>query len=182
MFKTMLTGIHGEVSNMTKFISSFIAATAIAAVSVSSLSTAQAHDFHKRHHHKKVVQNNNNHNNAVVWGIIGLAAGAIIANGAHQNQKRQKVYTQPKVHPTYPGSTYYPTAPSSNTYYNNQQKAYRNSKRRARNNSYGVSSSRSYEPWSQNWYQYCDRKYRSFNANTGTFRGYDGKDHFCVVR
>lgn len=36
-------------------------------------------------------------------------------------------------------------------------------------------------PWSPGWYRYCDQKYRSFNASTGTFRGYDGRDHFCVA-
>ncbi|MEM5494722.1 BA14K family protein [Hoeflea sp. AS16] len=39
-----------------------------------------------------------------------------------------------------------------------------------------------YEPWSRSWYRYCANKYRSFNASTGTYRGYDGRDHFCVVR
>lgn len=40
----------------------------------------------------------------------------------------------------------------------------------------------SYEPWSKSWFRYCSKKYRSFNAATGTYRGYDGRDHFCVVR
>ena len=39
-----------------------------------------------------------------------------------------------------------------------------------------------YEPWSRSWAQYCSNKYRSFNASTGTYRGYDGRDHFCVVK
>ncbi|WP_322989359.1 BA14K family protein [Hoeflea sp.] len=38
-----------------------------------------------------------------------------------------------------------------------------------------------YEPWSNSWLRYCSDKYRSFNASTGTYRGYDGTDHFCVV-
>lgn len=46
---------------------------------------------------------------------------------------------------------------------------------------YAVSGG-SYEPWSQSWMRYCSNKYRSFNASTGTYRGYDGRDHFCVVR
>jgi len=37
------------------------------------------------------------------------------------------------------------------------------------------------EPWSPGWYDYCGRRYRSFNPNSGTFRGYDGQDHFCVA-
>lgn len=39
----------------------------------------------------------------------------------------------------------------------------------------------SLEPWSRGWYNYCTQRYRSFNARTGTFRGYDGRDHFCVA-
>jgi len=39
----------------------------------------------------------------------------------------------------------------------------------------------SYEPWTKSWFRYCSNKYRSFNAATGTYRGYDGRDHFCVV-
>jgi len=44
-----------------------------------------------------------------------------------------------------------------------------------------VSHSSGMAPWSPGWYRYCDKKYRSFNASTGTYRGYDGRDHFCVV-
>ncbi|MDP3525011.1 MAG: BA14K family protein [Hoeflea sp.] len=39
-----------------------------------------------------------------------------------------------------------------------------------------------FEPWTQSWMRYCSNKYRSFNPSTGTYRGYDGRDHFCVVR
>ena len=37
------------------------------------------------------------------------------------------------------------------------------------------------QPWTDPWFRYCANKYRSFNAATGTYRGYDGYDHFCVV-
>ncbi len=39
----------------------------------------------------------------------------------------------------------------------------------------------SVEPWTRDWYRYCDNKYRSFNPDTGYYRGYDGRDHFCRV-
>lgn len=42
-------------------------------------------------------------------------------------------------------------------------------------------SGRSLEPWTRSWMRYCSNKYRSFNASTGTYRGYDGEDHFCVA-
>lgn len=44
-----------------------------------------------------------------------------------------------------------------------------------------VTRSSGMAPWSPGWYRYCDQKYRSFNASTGTYRGYDGYDHFCVA-
>lgn len=40
----------------------------------------------------------------------------------------------------------------------------------------------SLEPWTVGWYEWCDERYRSFNPKTGTYRGYDGLDHFCVPK
>jgi hypothetical protein len=37
------------------------------------------------------------------------------------------------------------------------------------------------EPWTPEWYAYCSDRYRSFNSRSGTFTGYDGQQHFCVV-
>ncbi|WCR55389.1 BA14K family protein [Bartonella clarridgeiae] len=37
------------------------------------------------------------------------------------------------------------------------------------------------QPSKISWYQYCKQTYRSFNPNTGTFRGYDGLDHICYA-
>ncbi len=34
-------------------------------------------------------------------------------------------------------------------------------------------------PWTPAWYQYCSSKYKSFNAQTGLYLGYDGKYHYC---
>ena len=39
----------------------------------------------------------------------------------------------------------------------------------------------SFEPWSRSWYEYCSDRYRSFDPDTGTFMGYDGREHFCVA-
>lgn len=33
--------------------------------------------------------------------------------------------------------------------------------------------------WSEEWYNYCYARYRSFNPRTGTFIGYDGYERFC---
>jgi hypothetical protein len=34
-------------------------------------------------------------------------------------------------------------------------------------------------PWTPEWYTYCAQRYRSFNARTGYFMGYDGLPYFC---
>lgn len=34
-------------------------------------------------------------------------------------------------------------------------------------------------PWTPDWYNYCNAKYRSFDARTGYFTGYDGIQRFC---
>jgi BA14K-like protein len=34
-------------------------------------------------------------------------------------------------------------------------------------------------PWTPEWYSYCARRYRSFDANSGTFIGPDGRPHTC---
>jgi hypothetical protein len=35
------------------------------------------------------------------------------------------------------------------------------------------------EPWTAKWLNYCKQRFATFNARTGTYKGYDGKDHFC---
>lgn len=36
-----------------------------------------------------------------------------------------------------------------------------------------------YAPFSAGYVSYCSSKFRSFDARTGTFLGYDGRRHFC---
>lgn len=96
-----------------------------------------------RHHNNYRYDHDNN--DALILGIIGLGAGAIIGGAIANSHNPRVIYRQP----------------SAGT---------------------RVISGGSYEPWSQSWYRYCSNKYRSFNASTGTYRGYDGRDHFCVVR
>lgn len=38
------------------------------------------------------------------------------------------------------------------------------------------------EPGSAAWFEYCRSKFRSFDDRTGTYLGYDGNRHLCVVR
>lgn len=126
----------------------------------------------KRHHHHRG-------GDALAAGVIGFAIGAIIANEARR-------YDQPKV-------IYQPRQPSTRPYVHERSADYydpiypsHESRRRSLNEPrvirYEDHVRYSYEPWTREWREWCDNRYRSFNASTGTFRGYDGKDHFCVVK
>lgn len=101
----------------------------------------------------------NNDGDAAAAAIIGLAGVAIIA-GALANAN------QPPVYDAYPAPSggYYPPAPA----------APRGPK--------VITYASTLEPWTRDWYEWCDDRYRSFNPETGTYRGYDGRDHFCVPK
>ncbi|MCP5081952.1 MAG: BA14K family protein [Alphaproteobacteria bacterium] len=35
------------------------------------------------------------------------------------------------------------------------------------------------EPWTDEWYDYCRAKFRSFNPNTGRYKTYSGQYRLC---
>lgn len=77
-------------------------------------------------------------------------------------QALPRVNGQPYPDPVFPDANSYPAAPSTP----------------------GIVEGRAnldgtLEPWSRAWLDACKSRYRSFNPETGTFRGYDGLDHFC---
>lgn len=88
---------------------------------------------------------------ALVGGAIGLATGMIIG-GALASQPRY-------VERRYVEPEYYPE-PERRVIYR---------------------PAPSYEPWTESWYEYCSQRYRSFNPDSGTFVGYDGREHFCTA-
>jgi len=95
---------------------------------------------------------------AVAAGIVGLAAGALIGGA---------LASQP---------------PPPDDYYYDEPVRRRPVIRPAPVRDYPVASYRgSIEPWTRDWYEYCSDRYRTFNARTGTFTGYDGEQHFCVA-
>ena len=97
---------------------------------------------------------------AIAAGVIGLAAGAIIGGILAQPTYRSPVYADPYRYQNLgPVGSYY-----ANGYY--QEPVY---------------ARRSLQPWSRGWYNYCRSRYRSFNPRTGTFFGYDGREHFCTA-
>ncbi|HHV68664.1 BA14K family protein [Brucella intermedia] len=147
---------------MNRFAKTAILAAASLAAVAAPLATASA-DSWGRHGWDRggwdrpyYRDRHRGHGDAVAAGVIGLAAGALIGSALSQPQPTY-VQPAPVYAPPPPPPAYYPAAPARQvTYY------------RA-----------GYEPWSRGWYQYCSDRYRSFNPNTGTYRGYDGRDHFC---
>ncbi|WP_099865009.1 BA14K family protein [Pararhizobium haloflavum] len=139
---------------MKKLAKAVVLSGAAAATVLVSMSAAMADHRGWRHHGRPVVIERHHHNNnGVALGVLGLAAGAVIGGAIADSRANQRVYVEP------PRPTYYPPAPRYS-----QPVVYE-----------------SLEPWSGAWYDYCSDRYRSFNASTGTYRGYDGREHFCVA-
>ncbi|WP_159587035.1 BA14K family protein [Chelativorans xinjiangense] len=120
----------------------------------------ERHGGYERHYVRKKRRSDGD---MLAAGVIGLAVGAIAAGVLTQPRQPERVYIdppRPAPQPSYRyGRDYYPAAPT-----------------------YRSTVSYTLEPWSPEWYRACDARYRSFDANSGTFMGYDGQRHFCTLR
>jgi hypothetical protein len=142
------------------------AATAIAPLTTTAQAGGHRDRFYSQHgNHPNIykprrydggyghrVPRNHDNKDAIVLGIIGLGVGAIIGGAIANSHNNPPVVYRP--------------APDIRHYREPRV----------------VHGGGSFEPWTKSWFRYCSNKYRSFNASTGTFRGYDGRDHFCVAR
>ncbi|WEZ82956.1 BA14K family protein [Rhizobium sp. 32-5/1] len=144
---------------MNTFIKAAVLAIVATATVLPTLSVAHAEDWrrHRRHH---------GHNDGIALGALGLATGVIIGGAIANSQPRyqERVYIDPE-------PDYYEPRPVYRRY--EPRPVYR---RQVVQQTYG-----SLEPWSPAWYRYCSQRYRSFNPDSGTFRGYDGRDYFCTA-
>ncbi|TIT89265.1 MAG: BA14K family protein, partial [Mesorhizobium sp.] len=130
--------------------------TGIAATILATLPAANADDWRwRRHHH--------NHNDALAAGVVGLAAGALIAGALSNPQPRYNSYYEPG----YDDYDYRYVQPAPVRRYYAQPRV--------------VYADRYAETWTRAWYEYCSDRYRTFNSRTGTFTGNDGEQHFCVA-
>lgn len=160
---------------MNPIAKNLVLAAAITAASMVAVSPASARDPYRypyeRHH-----RHHNNDNLAI--GAAGLAAGVLLGTAIASQPRyvepapvyvepapvyveREPIYVEPV--PVYrapervyvrPEPEYYPARPATVV-------------------------SGGLRPWSNAWYQYCTERYRSFNAKSGTYVGYDGQRHFC---
>ncbi|UTO27942.1 BA14K family protein [Bartonella harrusi] len=111
--------------------------------------------------YRNVYVNRDNSGNALAAGVLGLAAGAILGNVLKQPAQPQIIYQMPPQN-----QVVYQRVPQNQVVYQ-------------------VQESVEYLPLEQTstakWLEYCRKKYRSFNPQTGTFRGHDGLDHVCYA-
>jgi hypothetical protein len=137
---------------MNRLFKSTILTAALAAMTLTTLAPADAHDRWHHYHHSDGGA-------IVAAGVLGLAVGAIAA-GAFDDPPYRPVYDEPIYRPVYnraPLPRPRPVRP------------------------YAVEYQASLQPWSPEWYRYCGDTYRSFDPATGTYMGYDGQEHFCVA-
>lgn len=134
---------------MNTCIKAAVLALATAATVIPTVTSAQAEDWRRRHYH-------HSDGDAVALGALGLATGVVIGGAiASQPRYQERVYVDPE-------PEYYEPRPVY---------------RRAR--PVVVESYGGLEPWSPGWYRYCSQRYRSFDSQSGTFVGYDGREYFC---
>ncbi|MGB3811921.1 MAG: BA14K family protein [Shinella sp.] len=143
---------------MNKAIKTLVLSVAVAATTLTAtagIATARDRDGYWRgdsgHRHHRRDRDRD----ALIGGALGLATGVIIGGAlASQPRYEERRYVEPE---------YYPE-PEPRVIYR-RQPVY----------------APSYEPWTQSWYDYCAQRYRSFNPQSGTFVGYDGREHFCTA-
>jgi hypothetical protein len=144
-------------TDMNRILKTSILSAAVAATTLVTLPAAQAGD-HWRHSNRHHYSRHSGGNDLAVAGLLGLAAGALVVGlSAREPAYREPVYApRPRPIRDYPITYREPEVVYADSY-------------------------ASMEPWTPEWYQYCSDRYRSFNARSGTFTGYDGLKHFCVA-
>ncbi|WP_455476446.1 BA14K family protein [Bartonella sp. B17] len=128
----------------------------------------KTHRYTHTENHKHVVHNHhyinrNDSGDTLAAGIFGLAAGALIGNVLTKSKSPQVIY---QVAPEPQRQVVYQTVPQAQVIY-----------KTVPTETYQTVQ----QPLASNWLQYCKNKYRSFNEKTGTFKGYDGKEHICYA-
>lgn len=141
---------------MNRFLKTTVLGIAMAATTLASLPAANAGERwrHNNYHRDRTGE-------IVAAGVLGLAVGALAVGAANASGPRYYEQRDPYYEPDY-------VYAEPRRYVRRPAPAY-------------VDNYGSLEPWSPEWYRYCGDRYRSFNARSGTFTGYDGLQHFCVA-
>lgn len=153
---------------MNRFLKTSILSVAVAATTLTAALPVFAGERYYREGH---VVRRNSDGDLLAAGVLGLAAGALVAGALADSGPRDPVYRERVYDAPYVDDDYFPPQPGAEYEYAPEGAGY------GTGYAYG-----GLEPWSPGWFRYCENRYRSFNPNTGTFVGYDGERHFCEAR
>ncbi|WP_377290037.1 BA14K family protein [Rhizobium sp. SG2393] len=165
---------------MNRFVKAAVLALATAATTLTAFAPAEAGDW-RRHHDR---------GDAIALGALGLATGVIVGGALANQQPRGRVYIDPPYDDYEPAPVYRERRVYRETYDNDYSPAYDGQPLYRPAPVYRpqpvyrprpVQAYGSYQPWTPSWYRFCAQRYRSFNPDTGTFRGHDGRNYFCTA-
>jgi hypothetical protein len=154
---------------MNRFLKAAILSVAAASTTLAALPAAQAGDGWRHGGRAYYGGAYYSGGDIAAAGIVGLAVGALVGGALAQ--------------PSY--GYYEPTYVVPRRYPQPRPSPIRGDVLLGPVDRYAVGYADEYagamEPWTPEWYGYCSDRYRTFNARTGTFVGYDGLTHFCVA-
>lgn len=155
---------------MNRILKPAVLSLAAVSIAMTPIAQASAHERWNKHRHPRhqtpVVVEKRDTGELLAAGIIGLALGAIIV-GAANTPDDGGGYVHHPARPR-PDRDYFPPRPDVAA--DDPEIVY-----------YEGSKANAAEPWSAEWYRDCSARYRSFDARSGTFMGFDGKRHFCIA-
>ena len=193
----------------TKLIAKTVAITMAAAMlTTTMLPISSANAGHRKHHRKN--HHNGEIIGAGIIGLA--LGAIIIGSAEHRRRRADRIYQElPAYRPPeyvngyqpeyYEGPEVIVERPYREEYNDNQPEVlpdyhrkndnYNNTRRHRKSRKseprvitydQAMNQTSLTEPWTPAWLSYCRSKFRSFNASSGTFLGFDGKRHFCVPK
>ena len=145
---------------MIRIFKTAILSAAVAATVLAPMAGAEAGDF--RRHHRDRPHHASNDADLLAAGIFGVAIGAIVIGSIND---REPAVVQPRPRPHWDE---FPRAPRDPEAISPKVIAY---------DGYDAAA----EPWSDEWFQYCEDRYRTFDPRTGTYVAKGGKRRFCIA-
>jgi len=142
---------------MNRFARTALLSAAMVATVAAPLSSANAGHRGHGNRHPVIVDHRPDNGDLIAAGILGIAIGAIIIGAAQDGGP----VIEPRPRPHWDRFPDRPDAPQVITY--------------------DETADFAVEPWSREWFEACDARYRSFDPRTGTFVTRTGQRRFCTL-
>ena len=156
-----------------KFITTMIGASLLAATLALGSQTANAQSAHYCDNHARKQASRHANGSGVIGGAVGGAITGAIIGGIVGGGKGAGRGAAIGGGVGAVGGALHESAGWQDAYDRAYSRCMNTSRQPARAN-YGRP-----EPWSDEWYDYCASKYRSFNPDTGRYLAYSGKYKMC---